>query len=80
MLDIPTEEDEEGEGQDVKMVFLGSLESGRDEFIGQFLLQMMGAGRSYVRERQQSARRILVSEIYSLSRITKRLQMAGGSV
>ena len=53
------------------MGFVGSLESGRNDFIGQFLLQMIGAGRSCVRERQQTVRRILVSEIYSLLRITK---------
>ena len=66
MMDIPTEE-----GQDIDMGFVGSLEPARDDFIGQILLQQMGAGRSYIRERQQTVRRILVSEIYSLPRITK---------
>ena len=42
MLDIPTEEDEGGEGQDVNMGFVGSLEPGRDDFIGQLLLHMVG--------------------------------------
>ena len=73
MVDIHTEEDERGEGQDVNMGFVGSLEPCRGDFIGQLLLQMMVAGRSYVRERQQAARRIRVSEIYSLPRITKEI-------
>ena len=44
MLEIPTKESEGGEGQDVSMGFVGSLEPGRDDVIGQFLLQQMGAG------------------------------------
>ena len=80
MLDILTEEGEGGEGQDANMGFVGSLEPGRDDFIGQFLLRMMGAGRSYVRERQQAARRILVSEIYSPPGSQRKLQKAGGSI
>ena len=47
MMDIPTEE--RGK-QDVDMGFVGSLEPARDDFIGQILLQQMGAGRSYVRK------------------------------
>ena len=60
---------EEGATADIGLV--GSLEPARDDFIGQILLQQMGAGRSYVRERQQAVRRILISEIYSPPRITK---------
>ena len=70
MMEIPTEE---RGNQDVDMGFIGSLEPARHDFIGQILLQQMGAGRSYIRERQQAVRRILISEIYSLPRITKEI-------
>ena len=73
MLEIPTEESEGGEGQDVNMGFVGFLEPGRDGVIGQILLQQLGAGRSYVRKRQQAIRRIIISEIYSHPRITKEI-------
>ena len=76
MLDILTEECECGEGQDVNMGFVGFLKPARDHFIGQFLLQQMGAVRSYVLERQQPIRIILISEIYSPPRITR--EMAEG--
>ena len=66
MMDFPTEE-----GQDTNMGFVGSLEPARDDFIVQILLQQIGAGRSYVRERQQAVMRVLILEIYSLPRITK---------
>ena len=71
MLDIPAEEGRDG--QDVDMGLVGSLEPARDDFIGQILLQQMGAGRSYVREKRQAVKRILISEIYSPPRITKEI-------
>ena len=60
MLDIPAEEFQD---IDMGLDFVGSLEPARDDFIGQILLQQMGAGRSYIREKRQAVRRILVSEI-----------------
>ena len=48
MMDIPTEE---RGNQDVDMGFVGCLEPARDDFIGQILLQQMGAGRNYVCKR-----------------------------
>ena len=71
MLDIPA--DDGRDGRDVDMGFVGSLEPARDDLIGQILLQQMGAGKGYVRERRQAVRRILVSEIYSPPRITKEI-------
>ena len=38
MFEIPTNENEGGEGQDVSMGLVGSLEPGRDDVIGQILL------------------------------------------
>ena len=71
MLDIPA--DDGRDGRDVDMGFVGSLEPARDDLIGQILLQQMGAGKGYVRERRQAVRRILISEIYSPPRITKEI-------
>ena len=71
MLDIPA--DEGRDGQDVDMGLVGSLEPARDDFIGQILLQQMGAGKGYVREKRQAVKRILISEIYSPLGITKEI-------
>ena len=68
-MDVDADQEET---EDVNMSFVGCLEPSRDDFISMLMLEQMGAGINYVRERRSACRR-LVSEIYSPPRIVKEL-------
>ena len=65
-------EDIVGGALDMDMGFIGSLQPSLDDCVAELLLAQLGAGRRYVREHRQGARKI-ISEIYSPPRITKEI-------
>ena len=75
-MDENMEHDGEGNGNDVNMGFIGSLEPAADDFVSGMLLQQIGSsGRGYRREAASACRRI-VSEMYSPPRVTAELNKA----
>ena len=53
--------------------FVGFLDPTQDGEIAEMLLQQLGAGRPYARERRRAVQRFTVSEVYSPPRITKEI-------
>ena len=68
--DMDVDEAQVDPGHDVNMHYIGSLEPSYDDFVSQLMLEQLGAGKAYTRERRTASRRI-VSELYSPPRITK---------
>ena len=54
--------------------FVGFLDPTQDGEIAEMLLQQLGAGRPYARERRRAVQRFTVSEVYSPPRITKEIR------
>ena len=63
---------------DMDMGFIGSLQPSLDDCVAELLLAQLGAGRRYVREHRQGARKI-ISEIYSPPASRKKLRKVDGS-
>ena len=54
--------------------FVGFLDPTQDGEIAEMLLQQLGAGRPYARERRSAVQRFTISEVYSPPRITKEIR------
>ena len=54
--------------------FVGFLDPTQDCEIAEMLLQQLGAGRPYARERRSAVQRFTISEVYSPPRITKEIR------
>ena len=67
--DMDVDENVVDSGHDVNMHFVGSLELSCGDYVAQIVLEQLGAGKAYARERRSASRRV-VSELYSPPRIT----------
>ena len=58
----------------INMMTVGSLEPEYDDAVAAMMIEQLGGSRSYVRERRQAMRRVILSEIYSPPRVTKEIK------
>ena len=60
------QDDDEGDEEDQDMGalgFIGSMEPSFDDSIAELMLQQMGYGKSYVRERRQGANKLMSNKV-----------------
>ena len=62
------------EKDSLNMMTVGSLEPEYDDAVAAMMIEQLGGSRSYVRERRQAMRRVILSEIYSPPRVTKEIK------
>ena len=66
------------EQDSINMMIVGSLEPEYDDAVAAMMIEQLGGSRSYVRERRQAMRRVILSEIYSPPRVTKEIKLEDG--
>ena len=62
------------EKDSINMMTVGSLGPEYDDAVAAMMIEQLGGSRSYVRERRQAMRRVILSEICSPPRVTKEIK------